>query len=233
MGLFSPDVMPPSGMPQQAQELWARVYNDATDIWTRALPDYYDEDARLTANAAVHGWWDRSRAGWRRRQLQGLSRLPDVGNLFNCGTFIDITVTHPDGTLVVDQFGRGDKVTLWWSQDLKACIIMPYLKVSACIYPPTRRENTISKVWAKGKPGRCAQLFETIHPPLRLQLPALAIAYWSDKFATTRGEMTHYVHHFENGVYAYFARPLPGRTAPAAIFVRGGKLRLTEHGLAG
>lgn len=219
-------------MPEEAKYLWAHVFNTSEDYW-RELPDYHEDDARLTANAAVHGWWKRDRSGWHKRRLPGLRRLPDPGNLFNCGTFIDVTAVHPDGDFDVSEFGRGDKVPLWWSEDLKACLIMPYLQVSACIYEPTAREDRISKVWAKGRPGRCAQIVQGPQPPLPQQLPGLAIAYWSDKFASTRGDMTHYIHHFENDVYVYYARPLPGRTAPAAILVRGGKLRLTEHGLAG
>ena len=233
MGLFSPDVLPPARMPQNVQMFWAKVYNVALDYWVSYLPDYHDEDARLTANAAVYGWWEKQNGSWSRRRLAGLRRLPDVGNLFNCGTFIDVTTVDSSANVIVDQFGKGDKVSLYWSQDLRACVITPYLRVSACIYAPTSRENKISKIWAKGRPARCSRIFDTIHPPMPRQLPGLAIAYWSDKFAGRRGEMTHYIHHFENGVYAYFARPLPGHTAPAAIFVRGGKLRLTEHGLAG
>lgn len=224
-------------MPPAAKRLWATVFNTSEDLWVPFLDDYYEDDARLTANVAVHGWYEKT---WRRRPMRGIRRLPDVGNLFNCGCFTRLTAVRENGELVVDQFAASDKIPLWWSEDLKACIIMPFLEVSACIYTPTRREDRLSKVWAKGRPARCARLFDTIHPPLPEKLPGIAIDYVSDKFAAQKGKKTYYIHHFEMpkrrtnpGVYCYYARPLPGHKAPSAIMVRGGDLRLTEHGLAG
>jgi hypothetical protein len=208
------------------QRLWDRVYLTAVDAYT-SIEDYDDADARKTANAALAGWFS---PGGRRRILRGLSRLPDPGNLLSIGDFIELHFVQDSGRILMDVFSPSDGVELLWSADLQACFIFPGLNKGACTLPPTRREDRLARVWAKGRPAKCASpvpRFPT--PPLPEVYPGIAITYDSDKF--THGRLERYIHHFGPGVRCYTARTRAG--VPPAIMVRGGKLRLTEHGLAG
>ena len=210
--------------PLGAHHLWRNVYDFSSSAYTHI--DGYDlRDAELTADAAVAGWY----AGRRLRVHRGLPRMPRPGNLLNIGCFLNLATTDPDGTVTFSGFSPLDRIPLYWSEDLRACFILPYIRTTTCIYRPTPREDRLARVWAKGRPASCAKLASDIAAPAMPDVaPVLAISYRSDKF--THGKTLEYIHHVENGVLCYFARP---HSAPRAIMVRGGKLRLTKDGLEG
>lgn len=212
--------------PLGAHHLWRNVYDYAAAAYTHI--DGYDlRDAELTADAALAGWY----SGRRRRLLRGLPRMPRTGNLLNIGCFISLSTTDVDGTITTHSYSAADRVPLYWSQDLRACFVLPRLRTTQCVYRPTTRENSLAKVWAKGRPAKCGRIAPNVPaPPLPQVQPGIQISYLSDKFS--HGDSKDYIHHFEPGVLCYLARS-QGHSEPRAIMVRGGKLRLTKDGLEG
>lgn len=216
------------GAPLGAHHLWRSVYDYAVRAYT-PIDGYELEDAELTADVAVSGWY----TGHHRRRIhRGLPRMPRPGNLLNIGCFTQLEIVDPDGSITLHSFSTGDRVPLYWSEDLHACFVLPYVRTTRCVYRPTAREGRLARIWAKGRPATCSRVAPNIAaPPMPFVQPAIEISYVSDKF--THGEPIPYIHHLEHGVRAYFARPPRGRTAPRAIMVRGGNLRLTADGLEG
>lgn len=212
--------------PVHKHHLWRRIY-DASMVYTE-IDGYHVEDAELSADAVTETFW----TGSRRRALRGLPRLPRPGNLLDIGCFLSLDVADENGTVVVHKFAPSDRVPLYWSEDLKACLVLPYLRTTKCVYRPTLREDQLAQVWARGRPATCAKLCRVVPaPPLPTVRATVAVAYRSDKF--THGRTRPYIHHCEAGVKSYFARPPRGKSAPTAIMIRGGKLRLTPDGLEG
>ncbi len=219
MGLFSRSRNPAE------QRLWDQVYGISIAEYTDI--DGYDQyDARRSANAAVRGWYS---SGGQLRTMTPLRRCPDPGDVLNIGTFMGVDSVRRNGELIQDEFAFHDNVALLWSHDLQACLVFPHLPDSVCDMLPTPREDRIARVWAKGRGAKCSRKAQFPAPAMPIVRPGIAIAYDSDKF--THGRRQGYVHHFGPGVRCYTARDLHG--APQAIMVRGGKLRLTTHGLAG
>jgi hypothetical protein len=61
--------------------------------------------------------------------------------------------------------------------------------------------------------------------------PAVQVSYHSDKF--THGSSIPYIHHFGPGVFCYFSHEPFGASRAPDVMIRGGRLRLTEHGIDG
>ena len=225
-------------------QMWDRVYNTSRDVYTD-IPGYGDSDARLTADAATAGWYVRSGGDWRRRRLSGLRNLPAPGNMLFLGCFLDLEYVTSDGEIQGCGFETSDCVPLLWSDDLQALIVLPFAKDGKCIHPPRTREDQLARVWAKGRPAACSLKSAYSRPPMHTVYPAVQVSYSSDKFSW--GKNTDYIHHHERGrekllrfsgpgrgPCAYFSKePFRARRAPEAIMVRGGKLRLTSHGIDG
>lgn len=207
---------------------WASTYQQARDMYT-SIDGYYDEDAALTADAALAGWWS-SRGGWHRKpSLPGLPNPPIRKEVFTLGCFIGLHVINRDGSIDVFRASLSDRIPLLWCQATKACLIFPYMKPSECIFPPTPQGNRLSKIWRKGRSAECSSIEKLPNIALPNALPAIAVEYASDKFNTT-GELEFYIHHHEKGVVAYFSNPNP---FPRAIALQGGRLRVTPDGLEG
>jgi hypothetical protein len=219
MGLFGT-----SRTPAQ-QRVWDRVYETSINAYT-SIRGYDDFDARKTATVAVNGLFTGSGA---RRNPAGLSDMPDPGNVLNLGTFLELHFVDGQGKILMDSFAPSDHVALLWSEGRKACYIVPSLAASACNRLPTPREDKLARRWAKGRPAACGRVVNFPAPAMPVVHPGIAITYDSDKF--NHGTNERFIHHFGPGVRCYFARTFHG--SPHAIMVRGGKLRLTSHGLAG
>jgi hypothetical protein len=212
--------------PLAKHHLWRRIYDASMDY--TEIDGYGPSDAELTADAVTDTFW----TGSRRRALRGLARMPRPGNLLNIGCFLSVEVANEQGTIVIHRFGPQDRVPLYWSEDLQACLVLPYLRTTKCVYRPTAREDRLARVWARGRPATCAKLCNAVPaPPFPIARATVAVSYRSDKF--THGRPRHYIHHTEAGVKTYFARAPRGKPAPTAIMIRGGKLCLTPDGLEG
>jgi hypothetical protein len=224
----------PADAPFNVRMVWSKVYDLACDLWL-PINLYEKEDARLTADVAVDGLFDR-RKGWAPRNLRPVARMPDPGNLFECGWFTELATCNIRGDILLHKFAASDRIPLLWSESLQACFVFPYLERSPCNLPPTKREDQVARRWARGRPAKCARRAELPAPPMPSVSPALAIGYASDKFShrgKKKGPLEYYLHHHEKGVRAYFAPSPTGSGPPEAIMVRGGRLHLATHGLAG
>jgi hypothetical protein len=212
--------------------MWNNVFHSARDSYERTIDGYDERDARLTANAAVKGWY----TGNRLKHPRGLSRCPDPQPYgrgpapLNCGLFLELHFVDPSGEIDGVSFAPSDKVSLLWSERLRACFVFPYITPGACARLPTPEENALARRWAKGREAKCARPVEFPAPAMPTAIPGIAITYYSDKFS--HGTWQRYIHHFGPGVLCYFARS-SGTRAPTAIMVRGGRLRLETHGLTG
>jgi hypothetical protein len=212
-------------------EMWTRVYSTARDVYT-TIDGYEDYDARLTADAAVAGWYRRvGLFTHERRRLGGLSRMPPTGNLLNLGDFTELEWVTPSGQIRGIKFAIGDHVPLMWSHRRQALFILPSMSQGPCNLPPQRTENALAQMWAKGRPAPCSAKFTHTPKPLPVVYPAIEISYYSDKF--THGKPMDYIHHFGPGVLCYFSHePYGSRRAPD-VMIRGGRLRLASHGIDG
>lgn len=217
-------------MPPQADNLWRRIHAFAQREWVGRLEQYYDEDAKLTANAAVVGWYRKSGGEWYPRSY-GTQSVPKTGPLTYLGELTSFGTVSRTGEYLEHKFSLGPPALLW-SQDLRAALSFPLLPVGACKLLPGPRERNLVETWNAGRTARCAS---PISPPVGISLgigsPALVIEYRSDKFPDSDGvrRMKTYIHHFEGDVLANVS---PGRL-PRAIMFRGGRLRLTKDGLEG
>lgn len=215
-------------------QLWHRVYNTARDVYT-SIPGYNDWDARLTANAAAEGWYKSTPNGYRKRVFRGLSLMPSHGDTFDLQSFTELEYVTDQGEIRGVSFDPKDGVSLRWSDSKQALYILPRVKESACVYPPRKNEDRLSRIWAQGRPAKCSSRTLVKNPPMRVAYPAIQVSYRSDKFGLgDDGKPISYIHHHEPGVVVYFSEePFGARRAPEAIMIRGGKLRLTSHGIDG
>ena len=215
-------------------ELWDRVYSTSMDVYSQ-IPDFGDRDARLTADIAGDNWYRSGALGnnARRRQLRGLSQMPAPGDLLRLGAFLEVEWVLPNGEIRGARFHPGDGVDALWSDTLQAVIVVPHARLGPCTLPPTRREAQLLAIWARGRAARCSLRATYNLAPLPIVYPAIQLSYRSDKFSP--GEPKNYIHHIDSrGVLAYFSsEPYGASRAPQAIMIRGGKLRLTPHGIAG
>jgi hypothetical protein len=214
-------------------ELWRKVYLASREIYTE-IPGYHDHDARLTADAAAAGWFHRPSllSSYRPRRYSGLARMPKPGNLLELGDFLEVEYVTSAGQIRGIRFQLSDHVPLYWSHTRQALFMLPTLKEGPCDMPPTRTENHLAQVWAKGRPAACSAKFS---PPRQLPMPAvypaIQISYHSDKF--THGKSIQYIHHFGSGVLCYFSHDPFGSNRAPDVMIRGGRLRLTTHGIDG
>lgn len=215
-------------------ELWQRVYDAMVDAYVGELRDYDVHDAAASADAAAEGWYTGGLLrSPRRRRLSGLRRMPAPGPLLNLtpggGAFLGVEFV--DGRAIVggSRWGAEDRIPLWWSEDLKALLVFSQLGDDSCRFPPTLREDQLSRMWAQGRPARCSGRAPG-RPALPFVFPAIQTSYRSDKFKPRR--LRPYIHHHGPGVRAYFSES-PFSGPPRVTMIRGGKLRLTSHGIAG
>lgn len=218
------------------EKLWRRVYHTSRDVYAD-IPDYEENDARLTADAAASGWYRRSGLmSFSKRRLGGLARMPKPGNLLNLGTggggFLELEYVMPTGEIRGVRFAAADQQPLWWSHSKQALFVLPALKTGPCVERPPPTQNELAQVWAKGRPASCAARFEDPpQKPMRVAYPGIQISYRSDKF--THGRLVNFIHHFGPGVVCYFSHEPYRASRPPDIMVRGGRLRLTSHGIDG
>jgi hypothetical protein len=221
---------PPFRMSAGADAMWRRVYATASSMWVGNLDDYYDVDAKLTANAAVVGWWSSRRGVWSRRIHHPFGAMPAPGPMFELGEFFGIDTVNARGEIETHSMtpGAGEKrPQLFWSSDLQACFVFPFMPQNSCTLPAPAREARLVKMWNAGRPARCASPATYPSASLGRPTPGISISYRSDKFS--HGKKMDYIHHFEGDVMVYVS----GETVPRAIMVRGGRLHVASHGIAG
>lgn len=227
---------PPMPMPAAARALWQRVYRQSRAAWVGKLADYYDEDAQLTANVAVVGWFAQRGGHWSMRHYASMGMSPSPGSTFVLGEFEGVECVDRSGNFIEHVFApnkaRGERLPLLiWSQDLRACFVFPQLEVGPCSTELAERERRLVAMWNEGRPASKAC---RINPPrvrMGTPVPAIDISYVSDKFKDKDGvrRWKHYIHHFEGDVTA----TLSLEALPKVLIVRGGKLRVTPSGLEG
>jgi hypothetical protein len=214
-------------------ELWRKTYFAARDVYT-SIPGYHDHDARLTADAAAAGWFQRTSllGGYRARRYSGLARMPKPGNLLNLGDFLEVEYVTHEGQIRGIRYQRSDHVPLFWSHSKQALFVLPTLEEGPCDMPPRRTENELAQVWAQGRPASCSSRIKGMRQlPMPAVFPAIQVSYHSDKF--THGRSMQYIHHFGSGVLCYFSHDPFGSSRAPDIMIRGGRLRLTTHGIDG
>src|SRR5574342_1417599 len=89
----------PMRMPPMVERMWQRVYECAKREWVGKLEDYYDEDAQLTANAAVVGWYQKSGSSWAPRSYRAQT-LPPPGRLVYLGEFMSFWTVDRSGSCI-------------------------------------------------------------------------------------------------------------------------------------
>lgn len=216
------------------EQMFRKVYHKAREVYGR-IPGYEDHDARLTADAAADGWFARDGflgiGGYRKRSFRGLARMPAPGNLLNLGDFTELEWVTSAGVIQGISFAVSDHVPLLWSHKLQALFIVPGTEIGPCELPPRRTEDYLARVWAKGRPAACSSKARIEPGPLRFVAPGIQVSYSSDKF--THGVAKPYIHHFGTGVLCYFSHDPIGSSRAPDVMIRGGRLRLTEHGIDG
>lgn len=213
------------------EQLWRKVYFTARDVYG-GIPGYEDYDARLTADAAAAGYFQRDGLfGYKRRRVAGLARMPKPGNMLSLGTFLELEYVMPDGAIRGFKFQLADKIPLMWSHSKQALFVLPQLEEGPCVLPPRQTENDLAQVWAKGRPASCSSRVSIDPRPMPYAHPAVQVSYHSDKF--THGRSIPYIHHFGPGVLCYFSHDPFGASRAPDVMIRGGRLRLTTHGIDG
>lgn len=223
----------PMSMSGPVESLWRKVYAKSRQLWVDKLDEYYDEDAKLTANVAVVGWWSHANGNWSRRRHHAIGPMPDPGATFVCGDFYSLDTVDVFGNIVTHALSPepGEKrPKLLWSQDLKACFVFPHMRQEACSLPVPPREQRLVRMWNKGRSATCASPADYPSVKMGIPMPGISISYRSDKFS--HGTPKDYIHHFEGDVMVSFSEASVAGV-PRAIMVRGGKLRVTEHGIDG
>jgi hypothetical protein len=210
----------PASWSHHDKVFWAQTYVDAL-TYTRRVPEYYEEDAKLTADVV---------ARTRRQGCSPLRALPYPGDMTELGIFQGVDYVDRDGHIWTEQYTFTDRKILMWSRSLRALIVVPGMKVSSCDQPPVPEDSRVLRTWTGGRRGGRCSMRPHIRPtPLPRCFPGVAVSYWSDKF-NKQGEMVNYIHHFDSvGVKVWLG---PG-SPPQAFFVQGGKLRIETHGISG
>lgn len=143
--------------------------------------------------------------------------------LAQLGTVLDVVVDAGEHYLV----RPGGATDLLWTEDQKAIVWWPgrHFELGE-LEATTKRHRKAARVferwsvWEATQMGRStasgAERFE--------RYPAVTIGYHSDKF----GKPQNYEHDFGRGVLVY--RPIG---TPGPWVVRGGRLRITAHGIEG
>lgn len=213
-------------------QLWDRVYATSMDQYTE-IKGFGDYDARLTADIAADNWYQSNFLGGspRKRVFHGLSRLPDPGDFLRIGAALGCEWVMSNGAIRGCEWHAS--CSMLWSDRLQAVLVLPDARMGACSHPPTPREAKLLAIWARGRAARCSRETTSPMPAMPVVNPCVTVSYRSDKFSP--GKPRNYIHHIDSrGVLAYFSsQPFGATRAPTATMIRGGRLRLTPHGLAG
>lgn len=163
------------------------------------------------------------------------SVLPPPGETTWLGYCLVLEHELPDGNVVRHAWEPDKAPDCWWkpTEGIHGCIyVFPGLDFD----PGATRGNPQKyaeaadayKRWTGRAPTGTAKLqVPKVH--VRRAGRGTSILYRSDKWGDHPGDFTNYIHPFEDGVVVDLA---PGRP-PAALYVHGGELRLTERGLEG
>lgn len=213
---------PPAHLGSKQKEWWQRVYDTSMDTWVGHLNGFYERDAKLTADLA-------SRT--QRQGCRGFSKVPPPGDFAELGVVTSVDWVDKNGIIWAETWGKRDRNVLMWSRKQQALYIVPGLKPGVCHMPPLFEDHQVLLTWTQGRRGgRCSAAL----PPLpRVSLPhcspCIAVSYTSDKF-NDRGKTADYIHHIDSpGVRVYMDRI----QNPRVIVIKGGKLRIEKHGIAG
>lgn len=218
---------PSQEAPLAVHHLWRRVYDYCEDAFT-SIQGYDRKDCELSADAAVDTYF--TSAG-RKRAPQKSYQLPKLGNLIELGKFRRMWTCDIDGNVYLSQETVQD-VPLLWSQRRKCCVVFPGRSIRITnIANPTAEQHNLLRMWAKGRPAQVAVDAELPQPMMRPGMFCIAIEYYSDKFS--HGSWKYYVHHHEKGVVAAQSVKQHSCGSPAAVWLHGGDLRITRHGLEG
>ncbi len=226
--------MPPGPhQPLAVHHCWRRVFDFSMAYFTE-IEGYGEKDAALTADAAVNGWYT---ARGSRRAPRPAWKLPRLGELIKLGEYRGIWTCDPAGA-ITHHTDTNKRLPLWWSESTKICVVFPKLDLEDDGVIPSERSDRLMQMWTNGTRGARKSWASprTPEPIMRCNSQvALAVEYYSDKFKYGgRRRWVNYVHHHENGVRCSTSRRrYSSNHDPMAIALRGGKLRITPHGLEG
>ena len=217
---------PPSAIPVRWRPFWLQVFADAQTYLP--IDEFYTEDVELTSTLATKT---------AMRGCKSRGRLPALGPLVDLtspmGTFLSVDYVTERGEIWREDCRPpgGTKIPLIWSRKAKALVVLPRVRGGECNLPPVKEDSRVLSTWTQGRrSGRCSSQLPALPSySLRYCYPCVAVSYRSDKFAG-RGDMTEYIHHIDSpGVRVWMDR----RDNPQVVLIQGGRLRITEHGIAG
>jgi len=165
------------------------------------------------------------------------SVLPPPGETTWLGYCLVLEHEMPDGDLVRHAWEPGAAPDCWW-KPIDGIYGAIYVFPGLTFDPGAARGLGNPQKYAEAAAAYKRWTGQAATGTAKLQVPkvnvrragrAASILYRSDKWGDTPGDWTNYIHPFEDGVVADLA---PGRP-PAALYVHGGQLRLTERGLEG
>src|SRR5690606_19297426 len=126
--MFSSDPIDkaPRGLSRPERLAWASAYVEAYS-YTDSVPEFYDEDAQLTATVVTKTV---------RQGCRGLSRLPALGDLVELGVFVRVDYFDPrDGRIWTEDGSSTSRQLLCWSRAARALVVAPRLREGACDLP--------------------------------------------------------------------------------------------------
>ncbi len=201
---------------------WLNAY----ETGDKAYGAYGEKQVRASADKLI--WDERHRTPtWNRK-----ADLPDQGHTTWLGTLLEVHYFNPaDGRVVVQRF-RPAPDLMWSSsqkEDRAGGSLFAYpgmkmkLKNEQSAYTAPKAAKIRSRWTAGNIEPKGATAVEFPIYKMNKALPVAAVVYRSDKFSPTK--KIDYIHHVENGVRVRFA------PRNKAVYITGGKLKLTERGL--
>jgi len=212
-----------------------RYLNDAGKlVWLNA----YESAERAYGDlrwAKPHDVADYVASGWRNMPAAGKGKveLPWQGATTYLGTMLEVHYALTEGQVFVQSFGRSPPALLWSASQKEdraggSVYAYPGLKIptpSLNAYEAPKAARVYTQ-WRDGNERpRGASEVDFPVPNVSAAKPAIAVVYRSDKFSP--GKKIDYIHHFDKGVRVRLG---PGKI-PNAVYITGGRLRLTERGL--